>query len=207
MTSGVLIEISGVDASGKSTLVQELRTLLMQRGINTETVKMPSRHLFGYAPFHELVYGDDTAKTDFFSVTLSAIADRINMFRTLVAPLLARGVWVICERYKLAPVAGLADADLTLAEQAVLAGALGLLPDPQLNILTTAGLDLLERRFAERGDPVTPEYRSQLASTQAAFLREAGSEVLVIDTSWTSSPLVQALLEAIDSLAGEARQR
>lgn len=97
-TRGMFITLEGIEGSGKSTLASGLATALRARGLRLVTTREP-----GGTPLAErlrevvLQRGDERLSPQ--AETLLMFAARAVHIDNLVRPALARGDWVLCDRY------------------------------------------------------------------------------------------------------------
>ena len=172
---GKFITLEGVDGAGKSTLVSWVADRLRKAGREVLVTREP-----GGTPLAErlrrLVLADPM---DPFAETLLMFAARADHVQKLIAPALARGSWVVCDRFTDATLAYQGGGKGVPAEQIrQLAQAThpGLAPDQTLvfdcpyevsrNRLRNSGRDLdrfesEERAFFER---VRAAYRALAAA-------------------------------------------
>ncbi len=95
---GSFITFEGGEGSGKSTQVGLLAERLRQRGIEVVTTREPGGSPGAEAMRHLLLSGlvkplGPTAETMIFA------AARDDHMQTTIAPALARGAWVVCDRF------------------------------------------------------------------------------------------------------------
>ena len=126
MSSFIVLE--GGDATGKSTQVKRLATRLREAGHEVVTTFEPGATPLG-ARLRALVLDVD-ADVDPVAEALLMAADRAEHVSEIVRPALARGAWVVSDRY----------VPSSLAYQGVGRG-LGVAEIEQLNALATAGLE------------------------------------------------------------------
>ena len=99
---GALITVDGLDGSGKSTLIEHAAAHVRAAAFPVETIRMPSHECRGltyikdYNVNHSLV---EQRLADLTSICLVSFGDRLWTMRSFVLPALARGIWVICDRY------------------------------------------------------------------------------------------------------------
>ena len=95
---GRFVTLEGIEGSGKSTLTAGLATALRGRGLTVVTTREP-----GGTPLAErlralvLQRGEETVSPE--AETLLMFAARAVHLDNLVRPALARGEWVLCDRY------------------------------------------------------------------------------------------------------------
>ncbi|MEO7478772.1 MAG: dTMP kinase [Lysobacteraceae bacterium] len=94
---GRLISIEGGEGAGKSSVMSALRAALEQRGIAVVQTREPGGTEAGEAIRGLLL---DPARTLFAETELLLMfASRAQLVRELILPALARGAWVICDRF------------------------------------------------------------------------------------------------------------
>ena len=95
MTRGRFITLEGVDGAGKSTHVAWIAEQLRGRGHSVHVTREP-----GGTPLaeklRELIL---TEPMDALTETLLLFAARDDHVRTVIAPALAAGTWVLCDRF------------------------------------------------------------------------------------------------------------
>ncbi|MXY40341.1 MAG: dTMP kinase [Rhodospirillaceae bacterium] len=146
--AGRFITVEGGEGAGKSTQIRRLATWLDGQGIETVVTREPGGTPGAEAVRALLVTGD-TERWDATTEALLVSAARRDHAERLIRPGLARGAWVLCDRF----------ADSTLAYQ----GYAGGLPLDGLTALT---------RFAV-GD-LTPDLTIVLDLPAEAGLARAG---------------------------------
>ncbi|MET0182635.1 MAG: dTMP kinase [Caulobacterales bacterium] len=203
MNPGRFITLEGGEGAGKSTLAFGLTAALRARGLEVIQTREPGGSEGADAIRSLLVQG----AADRWSPTAEALlfaAARSDHLDRLIRPALARGAWVVCDRYTDSTFAyqvvagglpqdvfetlqGIIDAprpDLTLV--------LDLTPDAGLARSRGAALD--EDRFEQK----TAEFHARV---RAAFLDIAQREqrrCVIIDASQTKDAALAAALEAVD---------
>lgn len=95
MTRGRFITFEGIDGAGKSTQIDRLQALLVERGIEVVRTREP-----GGTPLAEkiraLLLADDMCT---MSETLLFFAARAEHIARVIEPALARGAWVLSDRF------------------------------------------------------------------------------------------------------------
>ncbi len=171
---GCLITVEGIDGAGKSTQVEHLATLLAARAHRVVTTHEPGATPLGRA-LRRMVLGRDLALVPDAELLLF-LADRAEHVAMVIAPALAAGALVLCDRF----------ADSTMAYQGHGRGrdlarvrrwndesSAGVVPD--LTLLLDCPIELgAERRHRE-----TDRYQlldlSFHARVRAGFLAEAAA--------------------------------
>ena len=178
--SGRFIVFEGGEGVGKSTQSRLLAEALRARGLEVVTTREPGGTP-GAEAIRALVLASDGPGWGARAEALLFAAARADHVETLIRPALARGAWVVCDRYLDSSRAyqgggsGLQDADIMALHRI---GSEGLLPD--VTVLLT--LDPAEaaaralRRDAGALDRIggrAVEYHARVA---AAFLRYAAGD-------------------------------
>ncbi|HBK57590.1 MAG TPA: dTMP kinase [Xanthomonadales bacterium] len=148
---GRLISIEGGEGAGKSTAIAAVTGVLERHGRSVVSAREPGGTAFGEACRHLLL---DTALTPCAeSELLLMFASRAQLVRERIRPALARGEWVVCDRFTDASFAyqgggrGLGAARVAELER----WAVGLRPD--LTILLDIGVEHGLARMRGRGEP------------------------------------------------------
>ncbi len=147
-TAGRFITVEGGEGAGKSTQIRRLAAWLDGRGIESVATREPGGTP-GAEAIRALLVTGDTDRWDAATEALLVTAARRDHAGKLIRPALARGAWVLCDRF----------ADSTLAYQ----GYAGGLPFDGLTALT---------RFAVRD--LTPDLTVVLDLPAEAGLARAG---------------------------------
>ncbi len=147
--AGCFITVEGGEGAGKSTQVRRLATWLNGQGIETATTREPGGTP-GAEAIRALLVTGEPDRWDATTEALLMTAARRDHAEKVIRPALARGVWVLCDRF----------ADSTLAYQ----GYAGGLPPDALTALT---------RFAVDG--LTPDLTVVLDLPAAEGLSRAGA--------------------------------
>ena len=197
-SSARFIVLEGIDGAGKSSQVEPLVAWLRGRGCTVTTCRDPGATPAGDA-IRAILLDRHDLKLVPTAEMLLYMAARAQLVREVIAPSLARGEWVVSDRYLLANVvyqghAGGLDPDTIRQVGAVATGGL----EPDLVVLLDVDLETAARRLSRpldklenRGD----EYRGRL---RAGYLAEAArrpDRIAVIDATGDHS-MVQAHLRA-----------
>ena len=98
MSAGKLITLEGIEGAGKSTVAKLVGAWLTRRGIPNRLTREP-----GGTPLAErirqivLEHGGETVSP--VTETLLMFAARAQHVQSVIAPALARGEWVVCDRF------------------------------------------------------------------------------------------------------------
>lgn len=149
IATGRFITVEGGEGAGKSTQIRRLAAWLDGQGIETVTTREPGGTP-GAEAIRALLVTGEPDRWDATTEALLIAAARRDHAEKVIRPALARGAWVLCDRF----------ADSTLAYQ----GYAGGLPPDGLTALT---------RFAV-GD-LTPDLTVVLDLPAAEGLRRAGA--------------------------------
>ncbi|MEV6565921.1 dTMP kinase [Streptomyces kronopolitis] len=197
---GFFVTIDGPSGVGKSTTIEELRTLLADQGIAAQWTVEPPRGDF---------LGDFTrahaGQLHGLALACLVAAARYRHIETTIDPALGSGDLLISDRY-VASTLVLQQLDgvpldflLDLNRHA---------PKPDLAVILTAAAGTIAERIAQagvthrfRGDPTAPSREVDLYRDAAAVLANAGVQVLIIDTSdATPSEVARRIADALPPL-------
>jgi dTMP kinase len=202
---GRLIAVSGVDGSGKSTLVSGLVGRLAGRGLTVHSLpalKPRDRSPVGWA-LRIPQPGDADARerwiAGYFTLVLASNAAEV------VAPALERGEWVVADRWALDHVANQRSFGLDLQEWT---SWLKALPQPDVHLLVDVPPETAARRIAARGkDPGAGHGHDFLARCRGHMrhLAEDGAwgPVTLLDGTVDETTLLDSAAKALP--AGEGR--
>jgi dTMP kinase len=180
MSSGRFIAFEGGEGAGKSTQARLLAAALAERGIECVVTREPGGTP-GAETIRQLLLDLDGEGWHPRAEALLFAAARSDHVERLIRPALARGQWVICDRFIDSSRAyqggggGLSDADvMTLHE----VGSEGLLPD--LTVLIEVSPEVVAARLALRdadgSDRIGGRDAAYQARVAAAFVRLAEAE-------------------------------
>lgn len=203
--NGKFITLEGIDGAGKSTHLAWLADFLRARGREVVVTREPGgtplgeklRALLLAEPMHP-----DTE-------TLLLFAARAEHLASVIRPALARGAWVLCDRFTDATFAyqaggrGIAEDRIILLESWVQKGL-----QPDLTLLFDVPLDVSRARLQETGsvpDRFEREKEDFFARVRATYLERAkrsDGRMHVID-SHRSLAEIREQLEGIVLALGE----
>ena len=95
MRPGRVITVEGVDGAGKSSHLGAMRELIASHGIEVVSTREPGGTPLGEALRDLLLHHDMHLETE----TLLMFAARREHLAQLIEPALARGAWVLCDRF------------------------------------------------------------------------------------------------------------
>lgn len=208
MTQGKFITIEGGEGVGKSTQIAALRDLLASRGRDVIVTREP-----GGTPraerIRELLLDPVAEQMPPTCELLLVFAARSTHVENVVRPALARGAWVVCDRFIDATYAyqgggrGFDASTIATLEHIVL-GEL----KPDLTLLLDAPLDIANARAQARNEAVgrtdrfEQEQREFFERVRATYLQRAQAEpnrIVVIDASADRDHVADAIATAVRS--------
>jgi dTMP kinase len=205
MADGRLITIEGLDGAGKTTLAASLHQAIRSRGIDVCLLREPGG-VRAAERVRELVTDPD-AQIGARAEALLYAAARAQLVEEALAPLLARGTWVLLDRFVDSSLAyqgagrGLG-IDRVRAINEFATG--GLLPDRTLMLTIDPALG--RKRSLARAQPQDRLEREQdqfFARIAAAYRDLAAAEpgrIRTIDAEQTPELVLQAAMVAIGDL-------
>jgi dTMP kinase len=194
------ITLDGLDGSGKTSQQALLAAWLRGRGIDVVTCRDPGSTPAGDAVRAILLDRHDLALAPATEMLLY-MAARAQLVAEVVRPALARGAWVVADRFLLANVvyqghAGGLGRDTVLAVGAIATG--GLAPDLTIVLdvdLATAAvrLDRPLDRLEQRGD----EYRRRVREGYLTEARAAPDHVVVVDGAASAAAVAERIIAEV----------
>jgi len=184
--AGRFIVLEGIDGAGKSSQVDPLTRWLRSRGRNVRTCRDPGATAAGDA-IRAILLDRHEIQLAPTSEMLLYQAARAQLVHEVIGPALARGEWVVSDRYLLANIvyqghAGGLDPDLIRRVGDVATGGLA----PDLVLLLDVDLGTATRRLARpldrlesRGD----EYRGRLRDGYLAEAARDPARIAVVDAT------------------------
>lgn len=180
MSLGRFIAFEGGEGAGKSTQARLLAEALRARGHDVVTTREPGGTP-GAEAIRAMLLGVDGEGWHPRAEALLFAAARSDHVERLIRPALARGAWVICDRFVDSSRAyqggggGLSDAEVMELHQI---GSLGLLPDLTLLFEVSPGVSAarLAIRDGEAADRIGGRPEAFHAAVSAAFDRFADAE-------------------------------
>ena len=188
VTGGRFITFEGGEGAGKTTQLSRLCKVLHERGIEVVGTREPGGSP-GAEAIRELLVRGHTGRWDAITETLLHFAARRDHYIQTIAPALARGGWVVCDRF----------ADSTMAYQAYGLGVekslvAGLYEQvlgdfvPDLTIILDLPVDAGLARAAARGgtdryERMDRDFHQRLRDGFLAIARAEPERCAVIDAS------------------------
>lgn len=203
--SGRFITLEGGEGVGKSTQLRALSEALTARSIDVVTTREPGGSPGAEAIRTLLMEGSDDRWNARSEALLFAAARADHVART-IRPALARGAWVVCDRFVDSSRAyqggggGLTDADILALHRI---GSETLLPDR--SFLLTLNPDEAARRLsvrdaagADRMGSKPADYQQRLAARFAEIAAAEPNRWRIIDAGQTPDAVTSSLLAELD---------
>ncbi len=205
--SGRFITLEGGEGSGKSTQLRALAEALGARGVEVVTTREPGGSAGAEAIRTLLMEGADDRWDTRAEALLFAAARADHVART-IRPAIARGSWVICDRFIDSSRAyqggggGLTDADILALHRV---GSEGLLPDRTFLLAVSAGeaarrLSLRDAGGADRMGSKPPDYQARLAARFAEMAAAEPERWRVVDADGPAEAVTAAILADLADL-------
>lgn len=195
------ITFEGIDGAGKSTQIRFVAEWLRERGIDALLTREPGGTPVGEALREVILHRSMQPRTE----TLLMFAARCEHVETVIAPALASGRWVLCDRFSDATYAyqsggrGLPAADVATLERWVHPGL-----QPDLTLLFDLAPELAAVRLerAQRSDRFEREQRDFFARVRASYRARAAAfpqRFVVVDTSQDKAEVQQRIGAALQA--------
>lgn len=204
---GRFITLEGGEGVGKSTQLRRLAEHLRGLGLEVVETREPGGTP-GAEAIRALLLGGEADRWNARAETLLFAAARSDHVERVIRPALARGGWVLCDRYidssraYQAAASCIPDADVMAAHRI---GSGGLMPDRTL--LLTLPLAVAQDRAARRDGDESDRFAARGTafheSVAAAFLSFATEErdrFRVIDTSASPDEVIGRVIAAVADL-------
>jgi dTMP kinase len=197
------ITFEGIDGAGKSTHIPFVASLLRERGITVVTSREPGGTALGESLRELLLHQEMHIETE----ALLMFAARREHLAQLIEPALARGEWVISDRFTDASFAYQGGGrNLSLEKLALLEQWVHPHLQPDLTLLFDVPLALARSRLdAERmQDKFEQEKNDFFAATRSEYLRRAAqfpARFRLIDSSRPMAVVKDELRAIIGELA------
>lgn len=207
MTRGKFISLEGGEGVGKSTQLGALRDALVGHGLHVVTTREPGGTEGGEA-IRRLLLEGGADRWNSASEALLFAAARGDHVTKLIEPALARGDWVLCDRFVDSTRAyqggggGMADSDIMALHRI---GSGGLLPDRTLLFQLPAekAAARLAARDGDRPDRMgakPADYHQRLAARFAALAAAEPARWRVVDADATADDVTNRALLAVADL-------
>lgn len=210
---GAFITLEGIEGAGKSTLARALCAGLRERGRLVQATREP-----GGTPLaerlRELALARGAEQVSAEVETLLMFAARGLHLDNLIRPALARGEWVVCDRFTDATRAyqgGGRGVDAAWIEQ--LAGAVQRGVEPDLTLWLDVPVELGLRRAqarrtasgettADRFEAETREFFARVRARYAALHAASPRRIVRIDAAADGAAVAAEVLAAVDARFG-----
>ena len=215
MAAGRFITLEGGEGAGKSTQVAALAAALRERGHEVVTTREPGGS-DGAEEIRRLLVTGPTDRWDPLSEVLLLYAARRDHWRHLIAPALARGAWVISDRFADSTMAyqgyglGLAREIIRRIHRVTLEGVA---PDLTLvlDLPVLTGIERSLRRLEQTAGIAEDRYEQMDIDfherMRAGFLEIAAGDprrCQVIDANYATADVSGAILAAVDARLKDA---
>ncbi len=185
---GLFITLEGIEGAGKSTQLAFLKELVEAAGVPLVTTREPGGTALGEKLRELLLHSDDNAMCADTELLLM-FAARAEHIHKVIEPALARGQWVLSDRFTDATYAyqgggrGIADTRITTLEQWV-QGDLR----PDLTLILDIAPEVGLRRAAKRGaadrfERETLEFFERVRAYYRALSQHTPQRIKLIDAS------------------------
>ena len=207
MTPGKFITLEGIEGAGKSTVAQAVSEWLQSRGHSVLATREP-----GGTPLAErlrqIVVERGAENVPPVAETLVMFAARALHVANVIAPALARGTWVVCDRFTDATRAYQGagrGVDPSLIEQLARAAQGPTVPDRTLllDLPVATGLARARARSGAHCDRFEAETVAFFERVRAGYLAVARAEpqrVRVIDAALPAAAVREAVIGVIAAL-------
>lgn len=204
MTRGCFITFEGIDGAGKSTQIAAVVARLLASGREVVQSREPGGTPLGEKLRALLLEGD---AMHLETEALLMFAARREHLAEVIAPALARGAWVVCDRFSDATFAyqvggrGLDETKFRALEQWVHPGL-----QPDLTFLFDVAPEVAAQRLAagrERADRFEREQRDFFERVRAAYLRraeESAKRFAVIDAARAPEQITAEVVTILERL-------
>jgi len=208
MTQGRFITLEGIEGAGKSTVARFAREWLTARGVTTQLTREP-----GGTPLAErvrsLVLDRQGEPITPVTETLLMFAARALHVENLIKPALARGEWVICDRFTDATRAyqgGGRGVSSALIEQLASAVQGKLAPDCTLllDLPVEAGLERVKQRSGtvptDRFEEEPARFFERVRDTYLTLAKAEPARFRIIDAGKPLAEVQAQVTQALESL-------
>lgn len=217
MSNGRFITLEGGEGVGKSTQAALLQAALRRRGIDAIITREPGGTPFAEAVRDFILRGSQSVPATPLAETLMFFAARADHVERLIAPTIAAGKWVICDRFTDSTRAYQGAAS-GLADEAILAIdriAVGTMQPDLTIVMDLPAEDGLRRADIRRTASSAHETRDAFEARTLAFHERirAGfldiacrepNRCVVVDAAATPEVVAQAIWAAVSHRLGVA---
>ncbi len=204
MSEGRFITLEGIDGAGKSTHIQWIGPWLRERGIEVWQTREPGGTPLGESLRTLLL--DPAQQVDAEAEVLLMFAARKQHLVQVIEPALARGDWVLCDRFTDATFAyqgggrGIATARLEMLEAWVQGNR-----QPDLTLyfdlpIEVARTRLLSSRTLDRFEQEQATFFERVRAAYLDRARQSAGRVRVVDSTRSASEVRQELVAILAGL-------
>lgn len=200
MSPARFISLDGLDGTGKSSQLGPLGTWLRSRGVPVTTCRDP-----GSTPTGDAIRAILLDRRDLHvsptSEMLLYMAARAQLVAEVIAPALARGEWVLADRFLLATIvyqghAGGLDPEAIRGVGRVATAGI----EPDLVVLLDCDLETSARRLDRPLDKLESRGDDYRADVRAGYLAEAAADparVRVVDAAGSAADVAARIRDAV----------
>lgn len=197
----------GLDGSGKSSLMAALERELERRGMSFQRTREPGGTPLGDEVRHMILRKEGPTPVPRAELLMYEVS-RAQLVEQVIRPTLAKGVWVLCDRFTASSVAfqgggrNISENEVEMLNDFATGGL-----KPDLTVLLDLSVEESRRRRQGRGaqngegeDRIESEADSFHEKVRQSFLkqaRSAGDSWLVLNAQETPEVLFQQLLKAL----------
>lgn len=205
---GKFITLEGIDGSGKTTQAQALVGRLCAAGLEVVALREPGGTKIS-EQIRALLLDPSHSEMAPEAELLLYEASRAQLVKQVIEPALARGAWVVCDRYydsTTAYQAGARSLDAQLVAQANVLGACGVHPDTTIvfDLDPAAALARATQQAADRLEAEGVAFQAQVRAGYAALAKAEPERVQAIDASGTTEEVAKRLWEVVAPLVQAA---
>ena len=201
---GALIIFCGLDASGKTTLLNMLADDLQSQGVEPLITKQPTDAVRQSPLFQRVMYsGDFAQEIEYRSHSLITVSDRIQHSLRVILPALRSGRVVLSDRYFFSAVANLRARGYRDDRWIFELG--DLLPRPDLAVFCDPPFEVIQERLRareeERGRFFDIDFNRTLHE-EFRNVAQAYPDALLLDTSAAPDKVYEELRTRVAGLDG-----
>lgn len=206
-SAGRFIALEGGEGVGKSTQGRMLADALRARGLDVVTTREPGGTP-GAEAIRAMLLSNEGEGWGARAEALLFAAARADHVEKLIRPAIARGAWVICDRYVDSSRAyqggggGLSDADVMDLHRV---GSEGLLPD--LTVLLTVSPEVSAERLALRDGGAADRiegrgaaYHARVAAGFRTFADQSPERFAIVDAAGTPEEVHRRVMASLAGL-------
>jgi dTMP kinase len=192
--------LEGMDGTGTTTLADLVASGLKARDLRVCLTAEPTDGPLGRVLRSHLTGGLDL---DPYTTALVFSGDRADHLARTIRPALARGEWVVCDRYLLSTLAY--QGAEGVSREAILAASSGFAV-PDLTVVLDVGDDVREERMSGRDQRERYEDPDLSGPLRASYqesielLRAAGHRIEIIDAGNSPGALAAEVLRRLDTI-------